>query len=194
MTTPLTRDDLLGLDAYREARPGLERQILVTKANRRFTVGGIYTFLFENRDTIRWQIQEMCRVERITDPDAVQHELDTYNALLPRRDSLSATLLIEVADPTERDALLRALVGLHERVSLSLHGQPPVRATFDAEQFGAERVSSVQFVRFPLAPGRLAALGDLNHPAELVIDHPARPARAPLPATVRAALVDDLAA
>lgn len=191
---PLTLDDLLGPEAYKEARPLLERQILATKANRRFTVGEVYTFLFENRDTVRWQVQEMCRVERITDPVAIQHELDTYNALLPRHDSLSATLLIEVASPTERDALLRALVGLHERVALVLNDHPPIHATFDAEQFGDERVSSVQFVRFPLSGQALAGLADLNHPAEMVIDHPARPARARLPATLRAALVDDLRA
>jgi Protein of unknown function (DUF3501) len=190
---PLTPAELLDAEAYRLARPRFEQQIIAAKAARRLTVGDTYTFLFENRDTLRWQVQEMCRVEQIVDPAAIQHELDTYNALLPREDSLSATLLIEVVDPAVRDGLLQRLVGLHERVSLRLEGGPPARATFDAEQFDARRVSSVQFVRFPLDAAQRSALANLNTVAELVIDHPAHPASARLPASLRAALIDDAA-
>jgi hypothetical protein len=187
----LALSDVLDPAAYAQARPRLLREILEVKAVRRLAVGPVLTLLFENRATCLWQVQEMCRVEHITDPKAVQHELDTYNELLPRRDSLSATLLVEVTDPDERAATLRRLVGLHEHVALKLDGDG-IRARFDANQFEEARISSVQFVRFPITEAQIRALGDLARPAEIVVDHPAYAAVVALPLTLRAALVEDL--
>jgi hypothetical protein len=158
---------------------------------RRVGVGPNLTLLFENRLTVRWQVQEMCRVEGITKPDAIAHELATYNALLPRANELSATLLVEYPDPAERAVKLAALVGLHEHVWIDVAGERS-RATFDGEQFNAQRISSVQFVRFPLTTRQADALADLRQAASFVIDHPAYVVTTPIPLATRAALIEDL--
>ena len=188
----LTLADVLPIATFVAQRPRLEAEVMATKALRRLAVGNHMTLLFENRATCLWQIQEMCRVEQITAVAAVQHELDTYNALLPTQGDLSATLLIEVEDPTERASVLGRLVGLHRSVSLNLAGQTPAPARFDGEQFDEVRVSSVQFVRIALSRSHVAALRDLGVPATLAIDHPAYPVCVALPLTLRAALVEDL--
>lgn len=190
--TPLTQADILPIPAFLAARPGLEREVIRQKEARRVALGPNLTFLFENRVTLRWQIQEMCRVEHIAAPEAVQHEIDTYNALLPRKNELSATLLVEYTDIPERDRMLVALEGLQNHVRLEIDGEEPVRAAFDAEQYNAERVSSVQFVRFLLLPGQVDALCDLRRAAHFVVDHPAYAATAPMSGAARGALVEDL--
>ncbi len=188
----LTLADVLPIAAFVAQRPRLEAEVMGAKGLRRLAVGNHMTLLFENRATCLWQIQEMCRVETITGADAVQHELDTYNALLPTPSDLSATLLIEVEDPVERASLLARLVGLQDCVWLRLAGQSPAPGRFDGEQFNEARVSSVQFVRFALTSSHIAALRDLGVPATLAIDHSAYPIGVTLPLTLRAALVDDL--
>lgn len=188
----IRREELLPIPEFVAVRAAREREAIRVKNARRFTVAGQLTFLFENRVTLLWQIQEMCRVEGITAPEAVQHEVDTYGALMPTADSLSATLLLEYADPELRARRLAELVGLHRQVALELDGER-VAAVFDAEQFDERRLSSVQFLRFPLTPSARAALFDLGRPAFLRIDHPALQRREPLPAGLRGALAEDLA-
>lgn len=188
----LTLADVLPNAEFVAQRRRLETAVVAAKGLRRLSTGPSMTWLFENRDTCLWQVQEMCRVEHITAPAAIQHELDTYNALLPSPTSLSATLLIEIDDPEERAVKLRQLLGLHEAVALQFPGLPDAPARFDAEQFNTERVSAVQFVRFPLTSSQIAALRDLARPATLAITHPAYSVSTPLPLTLRAALVDDL--
>ena len=107
--------DIRTLAEYEREREEFRRHILAVKEPRRVTVGNHLTFLFENVDTVVYQIQEMLRVERITDPTAIAHEVETYNELVPGRDELTATLLIEFEDPAERAVMLRALVGLERR-------------------------------------------------------------------------------
>lgn len=192
--TPLTQADILPIPAFLAARPSLEREVIRQKEARRVALGPNLTFLFENRVTLRWQVQEMCRVEHIAEPAAVQHEIDTYNALLPRRDELSATLLIEYTDIPERDRMLVALKGLQDHLRLEIDGEGTARAVFDAEQYNAERVSSVQFVRFPLTAAQADALCDLRRGARFVVDHPVYAAVAALAGACRGALVEDLLA
>lgn len=193
----VTPADLLPNAEFVRQRPRLEREAIENASVRRARLGDHLTFLFENAHTVRWQVQEMCRVENIVSPAAVQHELDTYNALLPstRPDGgaeLSATLLIEYTDERERDVALRQLVGLQHHVFIELGGER-YAATFDGEQFNAERVSAVQFVRFRISATGRRALGELGTPAALVCTHPALPARTPLAPVTRGALVGDLA-
>jgi hypothetical protein len=185
--------DVLSIEAFRAARPRLEREVLQAKALRRLHVGPHFTFLFENRQTLLWQIQEMCRVENITSPDGVRHEVETYGALLPGPAELSATLLVEYDEPTERDRMLHTLVGVHEVVGLEIAGVPPVRAVFDREQFDAKRISSVQFVRFPMDAAQRAAFLELARAAAVRVDHAAYRHVAALPPSMRGALVEDLA-
>lgn len=188
----LTLADVLPTPEFVAQRRKLEAEVVAAKGVRRLAAGPDMTWLFENRATCLWQVQEMCRVEHITAPAAIQHELDTYNALLPTASELSATLLIEIDDPAERAEKLRALLGLHEHVRLTFAGAPDAPARFDEEQFNTERLSSVQFVRFPLTSSQIEALRDLGRPATLAITHPAYPVSTALPLTLRAALVEDL--
>ncbi len=189
----VTAEDLLPIDRFEKERDAHLRRILAIQEVRRVPLGPAMTVVFENRDTVWWQVQEMIRVERITDPAAVQHELDTYNALLPGPDELSATLLIAYEEP-ERSVMLRKLVGLDRHLALHLPGDRVVPAVFDKGQFDEERLSSVQFIRFPLGPEGREALADLRHPGVLRCTHPAYQAETVLPPSVRGALVEDLLA
>ncbi len=189
----LTLADVRSSADFAESRRRLEAEILQVKGIRRFALGPKMTLLFENRATCLWQVQEMCRVEGITAAGAIQHELDTYNALLPGPAELSATLLIEVDDPVERADLMGRLVGLHQAVALHLADEPPAPARFDGEQFNAARVSAVQFLRIALTASQIVTLRDLGRPATLVCTHPAYAVACPLPLTLRAALAEDLA-
>ncbi|MDP2307076.1 MAG: DUF3501 family protein [Pseudomonadota bacterium] len=197
MTKPtalLTAEDILPNAVFLERRPRLEREVIRNKEARRVALGPNLTFLFENKVTLGWQIQEMCRVEQISAPEAVKHELDTYNALLPGPNELTATLLVEYEEAGERDRMLAKLLGLQNHVRLEIEGQEPVQAAFDAEQYNMKRISSVQFVRFALLPGQVDALCDLRRRATLVCDHSAYAARCELTGAARGALVEDLLA
>ena len=188
----LTVDQILPNEEFVARRPALEAQVVRAKGVRRLTVGGHLTFLFENHLTMWWQVQEMCRVENITSTSGIAHEVQTYGALMTRPDSIAATLLLEYAEPDQRDAALAQLLGLQHHVHLEAEGVGRVTAEFDAEQFNERRISSVQFIRFPVSEALRAALGQLATPVRLVVDHPALSTSLDLPGTLRAALVDDL--
>ncbi len=185
-------EEILPWKQFQAERPRHLARVLAAQAARRLGLGPNMTLLFENRETVRWQVQEMVRIEQLSRPEAIQHELDTYNKLLPDSDCLSATLLIEYPDAGERERMVRALVGLHERLFLVL-GERRVPARFDQEQFNAERVSTVQFLRLPLDAEARAALSDLDRPASLLVDHPSYHHSTPLTRSFRGALLDDLA-
>jgi len=189
---PLAIGELVGLDAYEELREAYRARVMAHKAHRRLAVGDRVTLVFENRETIRFQVQEMMRIERLRDPERVQAELDVYNELVPGEAELSATLLIEITDPAEIRAGLDRLRGLDERVLLVL-GSRRVRARFDERQLDAERISAVHYLRFGLAAEDAAALRDPLAPARIAIEHPHYRATAELPAALRASLLADLA-
>jgi hypothetical protein len=188
----LSHNDILSIADFNAVRPRMEMDVIAAKQARRVQVGGHMMFLFENHLTIQWQIQEMARVEGIQTEAGLAHELATYNALLPTTESLSATLLIEYSEPEERDRVLYALGGLHKCVHIELDGCSPAPAVFDETQWNDERVSSVQFIRFPLTADQRQALGDLSRPAALVIDHAEYVARTTLSGSTRGALVEDM--
>ena len=192
---PVSFDELLPREQFIQARPALVQTLVRVKANRRVVLGDHLTLLFENRETVRWQVQEMCRVENIVKPEAMQSELDAYNPLLPRADELSATLLIEFPDEAERKEMLVRLSGLHKHLRLELSGVAPCLAQFEE---GRERedgkLSSVQFIRFSLSPEQRVAFFDLSRPARLVVDHPVYSAVTTLDGGQRGAMIEDLLA
>jgi len=192
--TPLTTQDVLSIEDFQATRKSHEARVLASRNQRQIALGDAMILSFENRLSVWWQVQEMCRVEGIRAASAVQHELDTYNALLPSSDALSATLLIGYADAQERDRQLRALVGLQHHLFLEIAGVPRIPACFDEEQFNEHRISSVQFLRFPLDPAQRAAFLDFSKAARFVVDHPAGAAQALLSPAIRGALVEDLLA
>jgi hypothetical protein len=182
--------DIVGPSRYAEMRSEFRKRIIELKRDRRVSVGDKVTFVFENFDTVHFQIQEMLHVERITDVDKVRDEIAVYNELLPGKDELSATMLIEITDQTNvREDLVR-LIGIDESVFLAV-GDERFRAVFEEGRSNEEKLSAVQYVRFHLPVAAQRALSDPTVPAEIVIEHPNYRARSALAPGVRASLAAD---
>lgn len=189
----LTIGEILPLADYERVRPILRPLLMHEKDRRRLPVGSHLTLIFENAQTAWYQVEEMIRTEKMTERAAIQHELDTYNELIPASGELIATLLIEYADASEREAALRRLVGLERHLWLEL-GAKKIAASFDDRQMSAEKVSAVQFVRFALAGVSGLQLLELAEKgaAAIVVDHPTLAARATLSGIVASSLAEDL--
>ena len=191
---PVTMQEVLDNRAYEAARSEFRSKVLAQKAVRRVAVGPHFTILFENRLTVLYQVQEMMRIEGISDAKAIQHEVDTYNELIPPQGGLSATLLIEYEDPQTRARELPRLLGIERHVWLKAGELPPIQARFDTRQIGEDRVSSVQYLTFELTSGhrRLwAGLGQLGQ-IRLAIDHPFYTWEAKISPETAAALAEDM--
>ena len=150
------------------------------------------TFVFENRLTVKFQVQEILRVEKISQPGQVQEELDGFNPMLPTAGNLSATLLVELTGPeAEVAAELRRLSGLGSHVFLEIGGQRHA-AELEGGRDDGRRISAVQYVRFPVGPTAAALLAEAK-PAALVIDHPHYTHRLALTEGMSRSLAKDLA-
>ncbi|HKX46918.1 MAG TPA: DUF3501 family protein [Planctomycetota bacterium] len=183
MSKTVRPSEILPLERYEALRPALQQRVLFEKARRRVHVGAHLTFLFENAETVRYQVQEMLRIERRHAPADVEHEVATYNELLGGPGELGCTLLIEVEDPGERDLLLRSWLDLPEHVYVELEGGLRIPGRFDPRQVGEGRLSSVHYVVFPVAGRTPVAVG---------CSHPALDARTELAADQQNALAEDL--
>ena len=148
MARRVERREILDLAAYEAEREGFRARVLAAKALRRVHVGDYLTFLFENPLTVRYQIQEMLRTERIVREPDVQHELDTYNELLGGPGELGVTMLIEIDDPRARAEKLARWLTLPESTYLRLADGRKVRSRIDERQRDGERISSVHYLRF----------------------------------------------
>jgi Protein of unknown function (DUF3501) len=189
---PVVRQEILGIAEYESLRGPFRARVIDEKKRRRLSVGPHMTVVFENHDTVLLQIQEMLRTERITREAAVQHEIDTYNELIPGRAELSATLMVEIPDPMERDTFLAAAAGVEEHISLWVDDSV-VRAVFDPERVLPDRASAVLYLKFRLPESaRLAVCGGKGT-VRLVVDHPAYQASSALGTEVLASLAEDLA-
>jgi Protein of unknown function (DUF3501) len=164
------------------------------KRARRVGVGPYLSFVFENRDTLLYQIQEMCRVERITDPSKVQDEIDVYSALLPRPGELSATLMIEIGDKDQIKPVLDRFQGIDrgQHVWMQVGKEFAVPGEFETGHSDEEKgkLAAVHFVRFAFPDGAATAFSDA--PISLVVDHPAARARTEFSAETKGALLEDL--
>ena len=191
---PLTLADVLDLRAYERAREDYRARAIARKRNRRVPLGPLMTLVFERFDTVRFQVQEMARVEKIISDEAIQTELDIYNRLLPAAGELSATLFIEL---TTEDALrewLPKLVGIERRLGFSIDGDvvPSVPEAEHAAALTRETVTpAVHYLRFAFTEAQVAAFGEAAEVA-LVSTHPAYEARTVLPPEVRQELLGDL--
>jgi hypothetical protein len=166
---PIEISEIRNIAEYETERKALRPKLIALKDRRRIQVGAHLTFLFENRDTVRYQIQEMMRIERIVEAEAIRHEVDTYNELIPFRGQLSATLLIEYDSAEERNPALHDLRGMEEHVWIAVAELNPTPARFDARQISNDRLSAVQYVKFPLTPEQRLAW---RRGVRLLIDHP----------------------
>jgi hypothetical protein len=185
------RRDILGPRRYAPIRDEMRRRVIELKRHRRIVVGDRLSLVFENRDTLLFQIEEMLRAEGIVDEPKIQEEIDVYNTLMPTADELSATLFLEIPrDEDAREALHR-FIGIDEHVSLEI-GPHRVRAAFEAGRQEADRVSAVQYTRYPLDAAARAALQTPGTRLALVIDHPRYQQRVELSEETRASLARDV--
>jgi hypothetical protein len=200
MVADLTLGDILDLRAYERVRDTYRREIIALKQRRRVSLGPIMTLVFECFETVRFQVQEMARVERIATDEGLQAELDVYNRLLPGPSELSATLFIELTTPEDLRRWLPALVGVEGALAVEIdagNGAGPLRVSSEPESEHAASLTrdtltpAVHYLRFPFGAAAIAGLSAGS--AALVVDHPEYRARTPLgPATVDE-LRDDLA-
>lgn len=170
---PVERSEILDYVTYGEQRDAIRESVLEAKRLRRVLVGDAFAFLFENHETVRYQILEMVRVEQIVKEADIRHEIDTYNELIPKDGSLCATLMIGLADEAERAVKLRAWVGLLEHVYVRVEDASEtvrVGASWDPRQVGDERLSSVQYLGFAVG-GRVPVAVGVDWPErELVLE------------------------
>jgi hypothetical protein len=190
----LTLDDVLDLRAYERVRDDYRAKVIAMKKNRRVALGPIMTLVFECLDTVRFQVQEMARVEKIISDEAIQTELDIYNRLLPAPGELSATLLIELTTEADLREWLPKLVGIETQLGVALDGDV-VLSVPEADHAAAlsreEITPAVHYLRFPFSHEQVAAFGRASEVA-LVSEHPAYPARTVLAPAVREELLGDL--
>ena len=161
--TKVKREEILDYVTYDEQRDQIRAATLEQKKPRRIHLGDYLTFLFDNHDTIRYQILEMVRVERIVKEADIQHEIDTYNELLGGPGQLGCTLLIEIESEEERAEKLSQWLPLIEHLYLELDDNTRVRPVYDERQVGETRLSSVQYLKFDCGGRKPVALGsDFN--------------------------------
>lgn len=189
---PILRSELLELGAYEAVREHFRARVIALKQARYVALGPSMTVLFENRDTVLYQVQEMLRTERITQERAILHELETYNELVPGERELSATVFIEFPEREERERMLVALAGVESAFYL-LAGDERLAVLPDRRAADPERTMAVQYVRFPLSAAAEAALRAGNATFKLGVAHPAYRAEVALGPATLASLRDDLA-
>jgi len=193
--TKVTRESLMTLEAYAKARPEFRQQIIAHKKLRSVHLGEHVNLLFEDEKTIRYQIQEMLRVEKIFEEEGIQHELASYTPLIPDGSNFKATMLIEYRDEKARKEALAKMHGIERQVWIQVEGAAKVFAIADEdlERENEEKTSSVHFLRFELTPDMAAAL-KYGVSLSVGVTHPAYSAIvSPLSNDQRNALVADLA-
>lgn len=190
LTRPITRADIKGPKLYAAIREDFRKRVMELKRPRRVLLGDRVSLVFENRHTLTFQIEEMLRAESITSEDGIAAELEVYNALMPDAGSLSATLFIELPQEGDVKAELRRLVGLDEHVVLHVGGHA-IRAAFEPGRSTEEKISAVQYLRFPLDAAAKQALLTGGTALALEIDHPQYAVRVDLGEDTRASLARD---
>jgi hypothetical protein len=190
----ITRESLLTLEAYAKARPALRAEIIEHKKKRTVHLGNHVSLLFEDEKTLRYQVQEMLRIERIFEEEGIQSELDAYNPLVPDGSNFKATMLIEYDNAAERKHALARLIGIEDHLFIQVEGQARVHAIADEDldRENDEKTSAVHFVRFELTQPMKDAL---KSGAQMMLgcDHPNYPAHLEeLPLETLASLIKDL--
>ncbi len=192
--TALQREDLLSLENYAQQRPVIRAEMMAIKRDRQLQLGEHIRLLFENALTIRYQIQEMLRIEKLFEAAAIQDELDAYNPLIPDGHNWKCTMMIEFSDPAVRRRELARLLGIEQKLWLAVDGFAPVYpvANEDLERSTAEKTASVHFLRFELSADMVQAV--ITGSAIVAgVDHDQyRVAKQPLPEALRNQLMQDL--
>jgi len=194
MMCPVTRDSLMSLETYARERPGFRAKVIAHKKQRTLSVGAHVTLVFEDELTVRYQIQEMLRIERTFEEAGIEDELGAYNPLVPDGSNWKATMMIEFPEEAERRAWLARLIGVEHRVWVQVAGCERVFAIADEdlERSTTEKTSSVHFLRFELDPSMVRAIHS-GAGLAVGVDHPEyRAVVDPVPGPVRDSLCGDL--
>jgi hypothetical protein len=193
LVRPITRADIKGPALYAGMRDDYRKRVIELKALRRVIVGDFVEIVFDNRHTLTMQIEEICRLENLTTDEQINTEIELTNQLMPTETSLAATMFIPLPqDETTKDKL-RALVGIDEHVVLHI-GPDAIRAAFEPGRSTDEKISAVQYCRFPLSPEVKAKLRSPGTPIAVEIDHPSYRQRVQCPDALRASLAADYGA
>jgi hypothetical protein len=189
----LIQADLLSTTDYERQRESFRARIIELKRRRRIALGPLITMVFENRDTLLFQIQEMVRVEHIVEPSKIQNELDVYNAILPAPGELSATLLIEITEEAMMKHWLDQFMGLDhgEKVAIVAGGERAF-GEFEGGHSHDTKISAVHFVRFRPTASMQSAIADLRQPVLLTVDHGEYHVQTVVPGSMREEWLSDL--
>jgi Protein of unknown function (DUF3501) len=188
----LTLDDIKDLREYERERDEFRRHIVEMKKRRRVQLGDLLTITFENTDTMRFQIQEMARIERMLTDEQISTELDTYNQLIPGPNELSGTLFVEIDNKERLYEWLPKLVGIQRAVSIWLHDGSSVLSTPEDEErlTRQETTTTVHYLKFRFTPEQVEAFA--AGPVRIVVDHPNYNAVVELSEEQRSELIEDL--
>jgi hypothetical protein len=188
----LTLDDIKDLREYERERDEFRRHIVEMKKRRRVQLGDLLTITFENTDTMRFQVQEMARIERMLTDDQIRNEVDTYSQLIPDPNELSGTLFVEIDHKERLYEWLPKLVGIQRAVSIWLHDGSSVPSTPEDEErlTREETTTTVHYLKFHFAPEQIEAFA--AGPVRVVVDHPNYDAVVELTEAQHSELVEDL--
>jgi hypothetical protein len=189
----LTHENLYSLEQYSRIRPEFRAQVIEHKKARRVGLGPNAALYFEDELTMKYQVQEMLRLERMFEAEAIQGELDVYNPLIPDGSNWKATFMLEYQDVDERRQALAQLIGIERAIWMRVEGHDKVRpiANEDLERETADKTASVHFLRFELSPAMVAAVKQ-GAAIYAGIDHPAYQSECRIADATRASLADDL--
>lgn len=189
----ITRESLMSLEAYAKARPEFRARVMAHKKNRLVHLGGHLTLVFEDELTIRYQIQEMLRIEKTFEEAGILDELEAYGPLVPDGSNWKATMMIEYPDEAERRAMLAKLKGIEDRVWVQVADFARVHAIADEdlERENEEKTSSVHFLRFELTPEMVKAAKS-GAAISMGVDHALYMQETVVPQNVRDSLAGDL--
>jgi hypothetical protein len=192
----ILRADVKDLVQYEKVRDEMRRRLIALKRARRVAVGDRLTFLFENRDTVLFQIQEMIRTERMVDEEKILEEIEINNELIPGERELSATMFIEVDEPGRIREVLDRLQGIDrgEHVYFQIGERFRVTGVFESGRSKEDKISAVHYVKFPFSEAARDAFLGVRVPVELVVDHPRYTERTTIEGETRQRLIEDLTA
>jgi len=193
LVRPITRQDIKGPAVWAQIRDDYRNRVIEMKKHRRVIIGDHVELVFDNRFTLTMQIEEICRLENLTRDDQIQAEIDLTNDLMPTETSLAATLFIPLPQDENTMTRMKELVGLDEHVILHI-GSHAIRAAFEPGRSTEERISAVQYTRYPLSPDAKAALLTPGTPIAVEIDHPSYRHRVQCSEDLRASLAADYGA
>jgi hypothetical protein len=190
LVRPITRLDIKGPAMYAHIRDDYRNRVIELKKARRVIIGPTLEIVFDNRLTLTMQIEEICRLENLVRDDQIQTEIDLTNQLMPTESSLAATLFVPLPQDEHLKDKLAALVGIDEHVVLHI-GSHAIRAAFEPGRSTEEKISAVQYMRFPLTDADRVALADPSTKLAVEVDHPNYRYRVESPDALRASLAGD---